>query len=181
MGNGSDNLCTLRLGSQAMKTYALYALLLSSVACNKLTAPPADQSSSTGAPATPVTPVMPSTPAAPGAAAKLVEGLQKTDVVVGTGAEAKSGDKVRVHYVGTLVNGTEFDASKKHGDTGFTFDLGAGRVIKGWDLGVVGMKVGGKRNLVIAPELGYGERGAGASIPPGATLKFEVELLEIVK
>ncbi len=156
-----------------MKTYALYALLLASVACNKLTAPPADQSSTPAAAGA-------GNAAVPAAAPKLVEGLQKTDVVVGTGAEAKSGDEVRVHYVGTLMNGTEFDASKKHGDTGFKFVLGQGRVIKGWDLGVAGMKVGGKRNLVIAPELGYGERGAGASIPPGATLKFEVELLEVM-
>lgn len=158
-----------------MKTSVLYALLpvalMSSAACNKLTAPPPG-GTTTAAPAP---------GAAPAAAPKLVEGLQKTDLVVGTGAEAKAGDSVRVHYVGTLEkDGSQFDASRNHGDKGFTFELGAGRVIKGWDLGVAGMKVGGKRTLIIAPELGYGERGAGASIPPNATLKFEVELLEVM-
>lgn len=162
----------VRISSPPMKNLSLTMLLLSVVACNKLTAPPADTNTASAA--------SPSAAAAPNAAApKLLEGLQKTDVVVGTGAEAKAGDSVRVHYVGTLMDGTEFDASKKHGDTGFTFPLGAGRVIKGWDLGVAGMKVGGKRTLVIAPELGYGERGAPGAIPPNATLKFEVELLEV--
>ena len=86
---------------------------------------------------------------------------------------------MKVHYVGTLLNGEEFDASKKHGTEPFTFDLGKGRVIKGWDDGVAGMKVGGKRKLVIPAHLGYGERGAGGVIPPGATLIFELELLGV--
>ena len=107
--------------------------------------------------------------------------LVMKDLVVGKGAEAKAGDKVKVQYVGKLTNGTEFDASRKHGNDGFTFPLGAGRVIKGWDQGVAGMKVGGKRHLTIPPELGYGARGAGGSIPPNSTLEFDVELVEIVK
>jgi len=104
--------------------------------------------------------------------------LQATDLQVGTGAEAKAGDTVTVNYIGTLADGTKFDSSYDRNQP-FTFTLGAGDVIKGWDLGVVGMKVGGKRKLVIPPELGYGDQGAGSLIPPGATLVFEVELLEI--
>lgn len=107
--------------------------------------------------------------------------LEIKDLVVGKGAEAKAGDTVKVHYVGTLQNGDEFDASKKHGNEPFTFDLGKGRVIKGWDDGVAGMKEGGKRKLVIPPHLGYGARGAGPKIPPNSTLVFEVELVEVVK
>lgn len=104
--------------------------------------------------------------------------LEKTDIVVGTGAEAVVGQKVTVHYVGTLTNGTKFDASRDHGEP-FAFRLGAGQVIKGWDEGVQGMKIGGKRKLVIPPEMGYGARGAGGVIPPNATLVFEVELLGV--
>jgi FKBP-type peptidyl-prolyl cis-trans isomerase len=115
------------------------------------------------------------TPSAPAVPEKP---LQKTDTVVGKGQEAKSGDTVVVHYEGRLENGEKFDASKDHGQP-FTFKLGAGRVIQGWDQGVPGMKVGGKRKLVIPPSLGYGARGAGAKIPPNSTLVFEVELLEI--
>jgi FKBP-type peptidyl-prolyl cis-trans isomerase len=107
--------------------------------------------------------------------------LEIKDLVVGKGAEAKAGDTVKVHYVGTLTNGEEFDASRKHGNEPFTFDLGKGRVIKGWDEGVAGMKEGGKRKLTIPPHLGYGARGAGGKIPPNATLVFEVELIEVVK
>ena len=105
-------------------------------------------------------------------------GLRITDVVVGTGAEASPGDTVVVHYRGTLEDGSQFDASYDRG-TPFSFPLGAGRVIKGWDEGVQGMQVGGKRKLVIPPDLGYGSRGAGGVIPPNATLIFDVELLEV--
>ena len=107
-----------------------------------------------------------------------IEGLQIEELVVGTGAEAKAGDTVSVHYTGWLTDGKKFDASRDHGGT-FDFPLGGGRVIKGWDLGVAGMKIGGKRKLTIAPELGYGPRGAGGVIPPNATLVFEVELVGI--
>ena len=104
-------------------------------------------------------------------------GLKITELQLGEGAEAASGQTVSVHYRGTLENGKQFDASYDRG-TPFTFPLGAGRVIKGWDEGVVGMKVGGKRKLVIPPDLAYGSRGAGGVIPPNATLVFEVELLD---
>ena len=107
-------------------------------------------------------------------------GLKIIDLVLGTGDVASSGQTVAVHYRGTLEDGTQFDASYDRG-TPFEFPLGAGRVIKGWDEGVQGMKVGGQRKLVIPPDLGYGSRGAGRVIPPNATLIFEVELLEIKK
>lgn len=104
-------------------------------------------------------------------------GLQITDLVVGQGEEAKAGQTVSVNYRGTLVNGKEFDSSYGRGP--FSFPLGAGRVIKGWDEGVAGMRVGGKRKLVIPSDLAYGSRGAGGVIPPDATLIFEVELLKV--
>ena len=105
-------------------------------------------------------------------------GLQVTDETVGTGDEAVAGKTVTVNYVGTLTNGTKFDSSYDRNQP-FEFHLGAGQVIKGWDQGVAGMKVGGKRKLVIPPDLGYGAQGAGNSIPPNATLVFEVELLGV--
>jgi len=104
-------------------------------------------------------------------------GLRITDLVVGEGPEAVAGQGVVVNYRGTLTDGREFDSSYGRGP--FRFPLGAGRVIRGWDEGVAGMKVGGKRKLVIPPDLGYGSRGAGGVIPPDATLIFEVELLEV--
>ena len=104
-------------------------------------------------------------------------GLRITDLEIGTGAEAVSGEVVSVNYRGTLMNGKEFDSSYGRGP--FSFPLGGGRVIRGWDEGVAGMKVGGKRKLVIPPDLAYGDRGAGGVIPPNATLIFEVELLQV--
>ena len=101
------------------------------------------------------------------------------DLVVGEGAEAQDYNKVVVNYTGSLEDGTVFDSSLNPGREPFTFTLGVGSVIKGWDLGVKGMKVGGKRKLTIPPELGYGDQGAGGLIPPGATLIFEVDLLEV--
>jgi FKBP-type peptidyl-prolyl cis-trans isomerase len=109
---------------------------------------------------------------------QLPSGLKVADLKVGTGRAAAAGDQVSVHYTGWLQNGTKFDSSLDRGQP-FEFPLGQGRVIKGWDLGVAGMKVGGKRQLVIPPELGYGASGAGGVIPPNATLVFEVELLGI--
>lgn len=104
--------------------------------------------------------------------------LKMTDQQVGTGAEAKSGKLVSVHYTGTLVDGKKFDSSLDRG-TPFDFKLGAGMVIKGWDQGIVGMKVGGKRRLEIPADLAYGARGFPPVIPPNSTLIFDVELLDV--
>ena len=104
--------------------------------------------------------------------------LQMDDLAVGNGDEAVAGQRVQVHYTGWLTDGTKFDSSVDRGKP-FGFNLGQGNVIKGWDQGVQGMKVGGKRRLTIPPELGYGARGAGGVIPPNATLVFEVELLRV--
>ena len=105
-------------------------------------------------------------------------GLKYTDLKVGTGREAQPGDTASVHYTGWLMDGKKFDSSVDRGSP-FEFPVGKGRVIKGWDEGVISMKVGGKRKLIIPAHLGYGDRGAGGVIPPGATLIFEVELLGI--
>ncbi len=115
-----------------------------------------------------------------GAATETKDGMMITDTVVGTGAEAVAGKTVTVKYVGMFEDGTVFDASDKHAESaaGFSFPLGAGRVIKGWDEGVAGMKVGGKRHLVIPPELGYGPNDYGP-IPGGSTLIFDVELIAV--
>ncbi len=108
-------------------------------------------------------------------------GLQYLDTTLGTGAQAGAGQHVHVHYTGWLyqdgVQGAKFDSSRDRNDP-FAFSLGAGMVIKGWDEGVAGMKIGGKRTLIIPPQLGYGARGTGGVIPPNATLKFDVELLD---
>jgi FKBP-type peptidyl-prolyl cis-trans isomerase len=109
---------------------------------------------------------------------KTPNGLQYQDVKVGQGAEAKRGSTAVVHYTGWLTDGKKFDSSRDRG-TPFDFEVGAGEVIAGWDLGVAGMKVGGQRKLVIPADLGYGAAGAPPVIPPGATLVFDVELLEV--
>jgi len=105
-------------------------------------------------------------------------GLEYVDLVEGTGARPKPGETVSVHYTGWLKSGQKFDSSVDRGQP-FAFPIGKGRVIKGWDEGVATMKVGGKRKLIIPAHLGYGDRGAGNVIPPGATLIFEVELLGV--
>ncbi|HEY4690283.1 MAG TPA: FKBP-type peptidyl-prolyl cis-trans isomerase [Anaerolineae bacterium] len=105
-------------------------------------------------------------------------GLKYVDLTVGTGTSPQTGDLVSVHYTGTLEDGTKFDSSLDRNEP-FTFQIGVGQVIAGWDEGVASMKVGGKRQLIIPPALGYGARGVPGAIPPNATLIFEVELLEI--
>jgi hypothetical protein len=172
----------------ALLVSAPLALLLAAAipavsGCSRLTSPPepepmgdtpnkpAAQPSAAPSPAPAPTPAAPAAPEAP---------LGIVDVTVGKGVAAKAGDKVKVHYTGTLTNGTEFDSSRKRNQP-FEFVLGQGRVIKGWDQGVAGMKVGGKRKLTIPPSLGYGAKGAGGSIPPNSTLLFDVELVEIGK
>ena len=107
-------------------------------------------------------------------------GLQYWDIMVGSGATAVAGSTVKVHYSGFLTSGEKFDSSRDRGEP-FSFPLGAGQVIKGWDEGVAGMKVGGQRQLRIPPQFGYGAAGAGGAIPPNATLIFDVELLEVEK
>ncbi len=106
--------------------------------------------------------------------------LQVIDLKIGSGKEVKSGDKIEVNYLGTLENGTKFDSSYDRNEP-LPLTIGVGQVIKGWDIGILGMKVGGKRKLIIPSNLAYGERGAGGLIPPNATLIFEVELVEISK
>ena len=132
-------------------------------ACSK----PVDEPASNFKPA-------PGTPAPPAP-----ESLEKHDTVVGNGREARTGDAVSVQYTGTLLDGTKFDSSYDHGGDPFKFTLGQGQVIKGWDEGVVGMKVGGKRRLRIPSDLAYGARGSPPTIPPGAALVFDVELVGI--
>ncbi len=109
---------------------------------------------------------------------RTASGLELHEVERGFGDVARAGKTVSVHYTGYLQNGTKFDSSLDRGEP-FTFALGAGQVIRGWDEGLVGMKVGGRRKLVIPPELAYGTRGAGRLIPPNATLVFDVELIEV--
>jgi peptidylprolyl isomerase len=113
-------------------------------------------------------------------AVKTASGLSYTDIVKGTGAAPTSGKNVTVHYTGWLENGTKFDSSVDRGQP-FVFRIGAGEVIPGWDEGVMSMRVGGKRKLIIPSQLGYGPSGAGGVIPPNATLIFEVELLDVAK
>lgn len=109
----------------------------------------------------------------------LPDGLKYTDLVLGKGAPPKTGQTVKVHYVGTLTSGKKFDSSRDRGQP-FTFAIGEGQVIAGWDEGVATMRVGGRRKLIIPPKLGYGEAGAGGgTIPPNATLVFDIELLGV--
>jgi FKBP-type peptidyl-prolyl cis-trans isomerase len=147
-----------------MRTGWILALAVLAAGCSKTTdEPPPSDFKPTEAPPLPPGP----------------DKLEIVDEKVGDGPEAKKGDKVKVHYTGTLMNGKEFDSSRSPGKSPFEFELGKGGVIKGWDEGVPGMRVGGKRKLTIPWQLAYGEKGSEPNIPPKAALKFDVELLEI--
>lgn len=149
------------------------------VSCFNKDKAPESTTATTAAPATTTEAAKgaPVTQAQPGKSDAKPE-LKSEDLKVGTGAEAVAGKTVSVHYTGWLTDGKKFDSSLDHKEP-FKFSLGAGQVIQGWDKGVVGMKVGGKRKLTIPSELGYGEQGAGGVIPPNATLVFDVELLGV--
>lgn len=156
-----------------LTSFALVLVIAVFAACTKKEQQPAAASATatTGAATAPAT----------GGAEKktLPSGLVVEELAVGSGTEAAAGKRVQVHYTGWLQsNNQKFDSSLDRGQP-FAFQLGAGMVIKGWDEGVAGMKVGGKRKLVIPPQLGYGEAGAGGVIPPNSTLVFEVELLKV--
>jgi hypothetical protein len=171
-----------------VSSWLISSCLVATLGCNRLTTPPEPEPMATetltAAAAAPA-PQAPSakppsplpTPAPSASASAELPGI--VEVLAGKGDVAKAGDKVRVHYTGTLTDGKEFDSSRKREPIEFV--LGQGRVIRGWDLGVAGMKVGGKRKLTIQPGLGYGPRGKPPVIPPNSTLLFDVELVEIVK
>jgi FKBP-type peptidyl-prolyl cis-trans isomerase len=160
---------------RSIQTLAVLCLTVIAAACAKN-----QTGAATSATQTPATATAPAAQPAASAARVTPSGLQIQDLVVGEGAEAAAGQNAKVHYTGWFLQdgkrGAKFDSSLDRGQP-FVFPLGAGRVIKGWDEGVQGMKVGGKRLLTIPPELGYGARGAGGVIPPNATLQFEVEYL----
>ncbi len=163
-----------RLGGGPVLTLAVAFSLVAVLAvsgCGSTAGTTPSEPAKTEAPATQPAPSAP-------APAEQANGLKIEDTVVGTGAEAKVGDTVTVHYTGYLTDGTKFDSSLDSGQP-FQFTIGQGQVIPGWEQGFAGMKVGGKRKLTIPPELGYGAQGAGSDIPPNATLVFDVELLAV--
>jgi FKBP-type peptidyl-prolyl cis-trans isomerase FkpA len=162
-----------RRSGTLMVAFALIVLIaLSGCAAKPAASPPGSTQSEPAA-------AQGSTPDDSPGTTKEVTELKIEDLKVGDGAEAKTGDTVSVHYTGWLTDGTKFDSSRDSG-TPFQFTLGQGRVIRGWDEGVAGMKVGGRRKLTIPPEMGYGAQGAGGGvIPPNATLVFDVELLGV--
>jgi FKBP-type peptidyl-prolyl cis-trans isomerase len=167
--------------SRTLRHVALCALsaglLLS--ACDRVPEPTGSSNTSTTTADTPTT-AEPAKSATGASETAKVTKLQIKDQKVGKGPAAKDGNTVSVHYTGWLLDGTKFDSSRDR-DQPFSFTLGQGGVIKGWDKGVVGMKAGGKRELVIPPDMAYGKRGSPPKIPPNAPLKFDIELLKIEK
>jgi len=164
--------------SKLLKSLMVVSLLALVVAVAGCGTPAAETPETPAATEQPAAETPAEEPAAEQPIAEDVTELKVEDLVEGTGAEAKAGDNVTVHYTGWLTDGTKFDSSVDSGQP-FQFPLGAGRVIAGWDQGVEGMKEGGKRKLIIPASLGYGEQGAGGVIPPNATLVFEVELISV--
>jgi hypothetical protein len=162
---------TAGLIGAAVVAFVVYGFWPKDKLSTPVTAPPTAGFDATTKPQPVAPPQRPAPPSDPNAK------LESKDVKVGTGAEAKAGDRITVHYTGTLTNGTKFDSSVDKGQP-YTFVLGAATVIKGWDQGLVGMKAGGKRQLTIPPSLGYGSVDKG-NIPPNSTLKFDVELLKV--
>jgi len=175
----------MRNSSRFLLTAAVAApLALTLFGCDPVVnqAPPApDTPASAAAPASSAAPVKafdPSPFKGNGKVVKLPSGLQYEDMTIGTGTEAKPGSKASVHYTGTLMDGTKFDSSRDRNEP-FSFTIGGGEVIKGWDEGVAGMKVGGRRKLTIPYPLAYGEAGRPPTIPPKSTLIFDVELMGV--
>ncbi|HEX3235878.1 MAG TPA: FKBP-type peptidyl-prolyl cis-trans isomerase [Gemmatimonadales bacterium] len=150
-----------------MRLLPLFGGLMLLAACGSRDRAPRSETAQAGGPPVDIT-----------AVTRTASGLGYKDVTVGQGAEATPGHQVKVHYTGWLLDGKKFDSSRDRGEP-FEFGLGAHQVIAGWDEGVAGMKVGGRRTLVIPPDLGYGAGGAPPDIPPGATLVFDVELLDV--
>jgi peptidylprolyl isomerase len=165
-----------------MSSKTLVLLVWLGAACQERVPEPQSSAPTNSEPATTAA-ATPSAAAAPassaGTAVPAVTELKKEDLAPGKGTAAKAGDTVRVHYTGTLLDGTKFDSSRDRNEP-FEFKLGAGMVIKGWDEGVAGMKPGGKRKLTIPSDKAYGKRGSPPVIPPDAPLLFDVELVEIV-
>jgi FKBP-type peptidyl-prolyl cis-trans isomerase len=164
-----------------MSSKTLFVLVLLGAACQQRVPEPESSAPTNAEPLAKPAPAesAASAPAAPAAATPAVKELKKEDLAPGKGTAAKAGDTVRVHYTGTLLDGTKFDSSRDRNEP-FEFKLGAGMVIKGWDEGVAGMKPGGKRKLTIPSDKAYGKRGSPPVIPPDAPLLFDVELVEIV-
>ena len=165
-------MATQTMNQKRIHLFVLFALIALAGGCGGSEKSGGSNSSGGGAPASPAK--------VSGAPTTTASGLQYWDIVTGSGDTAVPGKPVSVHYTGWLTTGEKFDSSLDHGKP-FVFTLGAGQVIPGWDEGVAGMKAGGKRQLRIPPALGYGDSGAGGTIPPKATLIFDVELLEVGK